>query len=207
MNDPLKNPFLNPRLFGFGRLVFDGIHGPEFGVGRVWYQEGHRQAGHVEVERKDGPPVLVPVENCQVGAHWDDTPEEGRFTGAGDFYRPAFLDGTGKRFLRRDYSVIIPGDMGQACALLERVRPGWTVDWFSHGCNEFRGVLTVAEVHDGHFVLTGGKNAPTRYTWPEEGEEFDIEGDQLTKIQVHEARTGKPPSRSLTLKFREGVNR
>jgi hypothetical protein len=206
MNDPLRNPFLNPRLSSFGRLTFDGIHGPEFGVGRVWYQEGHRQAGHVEVERRDGSPALVPVESCQVGANWDDTPKGGRFTGS-ELYRPAFLDDTGKRFLRRDHSVIIPGDMKRARALLERVRPGWTVDWFSHGCNEFRGVLTVTEAHDGHFSLTGGKNAPTRYTWPEEHEEFDIEGDRLTEIRVHEARTGKPPSRSLTLKFQEGVIR
>lgn len=30
---------------------------------------------------------------------------------------------------------------------------------------------------------------------------------RLTEIRVHEARTGKPPSRSLTLKFQEGVIR
>lgn len=224
MSDPLKNPFLNRNLFAFSRIIFDGIYGPEFGVSRVWYLDGHANAGHVEVERKDEPPVLVPVEKIQVAPNWDVTPEEGRFTGA-EFYRPQFLAGSTLqdwRLFMRGHGVTVPSDLARLRELTATIEEGDVIDWISHGCNEFRGELIVAGVTETAIGLKSPKSGkagkgvhPTGYRWPTTGEpeigpqyayEFmvDTTGGAMPKnrirfVHVGPKRYGTGPDDSLTL--------
>jgi hypothetical protein len=171
---------------------------PVYGVARVRYNEGHTHAGKYEIETADGTSFLAPFDSCRTGDNWDVTPEEGRFTGA-EIFRPNFLDGTGKEFLSRSPGVIVPGSMARMWKLLDPVRKGWTVEWFGRGANEFRGTLTVAEREEAAFRLAG--KYPFHYVWPQVGEEFEVDGNTLHEVRVPPKRTGKHPSRSLSLTF------
>lgn len=171
---------------------------PTYGVARVRYNEGHTHAGKYEIEQADGTSFLAAFDLCVPGDHWGVTPEEGRFTGS-EIFRPKFLDGTGREFLSRSPGVVVPGSMAQMWKLLDPVRKGWTVDWFSHGANEFRGTLTVTEREEAAFRLTG--KLSFHYVWPQVGEEFEVTGNALHEVRVPPKRTGKHPSRSLSLTF------
>lgn len=171
---------------------------PMYGVARVRYNEGHLHAGKYEIETADGASFLAAFDLCTPGDNWDVTPEEGRFTGS-EIFRPNFLDGTGKKFLSRGPGVVVAGSMAELWKLLDPVRKGWTVDWFSHGANEFRGTLLVTEREEAAFRLAGAR--AFHYTWPQVGEEFEIIGNTLHEVQVPPKRTGKSASRSLSLTF------
>lgn len=210
MTDWQKNPFLNDRLYTFGRMMFPTPTGEKFGVSRVWYKAGHTHAGKCEVELIDGTSVLIPVEDVQVAPNWDETPEEGRFMGS-EFFRPAFLDGTRRAYLSTGHGVIVPGDMDRLRTLIEQVQPGDRVKWYSHGSNEFRGDLKVESVNPKGFkVKAPVQNAPREFDWPtvgseitaQYGYEFEVNGNALHIVRVPPARTGKAHSRSLTLAFK-----
>lgn len=192
------------------RVVAATPDGPASGVARVRYDHGHQHAGHYEVERADGTSFLAPVDTCTPGPNWDETPEEGRFTGA-EFFLPAFLDGTRRRFLSAGPGVVVPGDMEQLRELADRIEPGWTVRWVSHNANEFRGTVEIDAVDDKGFSITGPKDGPRRYDWPKVVEygpqfaqEFDAGGDKLVIVRVHRRRTGKAASVSRELTFQPG---
>lgn len=225
--DPKRNPFLDPNgplIYSFCRVVFDGIHGPAFGVARIWYREGHPNAGHVEVELRDGPPVLVPVENFRFAPNWDVTPEEGRFTGA-EFYQPQFMAGAtlqDSHLFSRGHGVTVPSDLARLRELTATIEPGDVIGWLSHGCNEFVGDLVVTEVSESKIWLKNPKSGkagkgthPTGCTWPTTGEpeigpqyayEFMVSRsrgvapkDQIEFIHVGPKRYGTGPGGSLTL--------
>ncbi len=170
---------------------------PVYGVARVRYNEGHTHAGKYEIETAGSDSFLAPFDACRPGDNWDVTPEEGRFTGA-EIFRPKFLDDTGRKFLSRSPGVIVPGNMAQMWKLFDPVRKGWTVDWYSHGANEFRGTLTVIDRGESEFTVESGKTR-FRYSWPGVGEEFEVDGNTLHEVRVPPKRTGKHPSRSLSL--------
>lgn len=187
------------RLTGL-RVKVHAKGGTRYGVAQVRYGESHRHAGHYEIEVADGAPFLARFEDCEPGANWDDTPEEHRFTGS-ETYRPAFLDGTGRAHLSTGTGVIVPGDMDQLRALVGRIEPGYLVQWYSHGCNEFRGDVTVDSVDVAGIRVNGPKDAPSRATWPTESDEFEVDGNTLHFRRVPPARTGKHSERSLSLTF------
>mgnify|MGYP001608701485 FL=1 len=213
--DPKKNPFLNDRLYAFGRMIFPTPAGDRFGVSRVWYKEGHPHAGNCEAELIDGTSVLVPIEDVQVAPNWDVTPEEGRFTGS-EFFRPKFLAGATTQDRFRLFShgngVLIPGDLSLVRELAGTVEPGWTVKWYSHGCNEFRGDLTIVSADDKGVELKGEKGYyPKRFLWPTTGEpdigpqiatEFSVGPGKLHFFHVYRSSGG--PSKALTLTFKKG---
>lgn len=192
------------------RVTFDTGDGTAYGVARVRYHEGHAHAGRYEIERADGTSFLASLDTCRPGPNWEDTPEEGRFTGA-EFFTPAFLDGTRRRFLSASPGVAVPGDMGALRELVEQVEPGWEVDWYSHGANEFRGRVTVESVDARGMRVKAPEGAPSGFTWPTAGVEFgpqyawefQVDGSALHIVSVPAKRTGKSPSRSLSLTFRE----
>jgi hypothetical protein len=137
-----------------------------------------------------------------------DTPEEHRFAGT-EFYRPAFLDETRRAYLTAGCGVIVPGDMDQLRNLIAKVEPGDSVNWYNYGANEFRGDLTVDSKDEREVALSGSANAPKSYRWPDAEEfgpqyahEFEVAGTALHIVRVPPARTGKHPSRSLSLTFR-----
>ncbi|MCP9209564.1 hypothetical protein [Streptomyces cucumeris] len=179
------------------RVMVQREGGLIYGVARVRYNEGHTYAGNYEIETADGASLLAPFGDCMPGKNWDVTPREERFTGAEIFY-PCFLDGSGRDFLARSPGVVVPGDMTQMRKLFDPVRKGWTVGWYSHGANEFRGTLTVVERRETAFVVTDGKNTRT-YEWPTAREEFEVCGSTLHEVRVPPRRTGKHPSRSLSI--------
>lgn len=190
---------MNVNLTGLRVIVQTG--GETFyGVARVRYMEGHRNAGTYEVERKEQPPVLVPWESCLPGPNWDDTPEEGRFLGS-QFYRPQFLDGTRRAYLSGSPGVIVPGDMDRLRQWIDVAKPGYRVRWESHGCNEFVGTLAIEATDDRGLRLTGPPDAPKHCTWPAEGDEFEVNGNALHFWRTPPKRTGKHPGRirSLTI--------
>lgn len=186
----------NDELTGLRVLVGKG-GGLVYGVARVRYNEGHEHAGKYEIETAEGDSFLAGFGQCVPGKNWDVTPEEGRFTGA-EIFRPKFLGMTGREFITRSPGVIVPGSMAQMWRLFDPVRKGWTVDWYSHGANEFRGTLTVTDRNESEFTVESGKTR-FRYTWPQVGEEFEVIGNTLHEVRVPPKRTGKHPSRSLSL--------
>lgn len=207
---------MNRNLTGLRVLVQKG-GGLVYGVARVRYNEGHVHAETYEIETADGTSFLARWDDCVPAANWDVTPEEGRFTGA-QFFRPNFLDGAttqDSHLFRRDHGVVLPGDLAMLRKLAATVEPGWSVGWYSHGCNEFRGDLVVGSV-DGERVYlrgTGKGYHPSIFTWPttEEaeigpqfGSEFIVEPGKLRIVRVYPARSGKGPADSLTLTFRKG---
>ena len=187
-------------LTGLRVLVQKG-GGLIYGVARVRYSDGHTHAGHYEIETADGASLLAPFDSCTVAANWDITPKEGRFTGSEIFW-PAFLDGTRRAYLSTSPGVVVPGDMDRLRKLIERVKPGDSVNWVSHGCNEFQGAVTVASVDAKGFSLASLPKAPQSCDWPTEEDEFEVEGNTLHFVRVPSRRTGKHPSRSLSLTFR-----
>jgi len=183
------------------RVKAEADGGLVYGVARVRYNDGHIHAGNYEVERRDGTSFLAPFDACTVGDNWDDTPENGRFVGA-EIFRPAFLDSTRRKFLHSDHGVVVPGSMKQFRELADKVKPGWAVSWYSHGANEFRGDVRVASVEPWGLRISGPKGAPETCRWPDAGDEFDVIGGiRLDYIRVPPRRTGKSPSRSLSLAF------
>lgn len=213
--DPKKNPFLNERLSTFGRMIFPTPAGDRFGVSRVWYKEGHPHAGSCEVELIDGTSVLVPIEDVQFAPNWDVTPEEVRFTGV-DLFRPKFLAGAttqDRQRLSRSHGVILPGDLSLVRELAEMVEPGWSVDWDSYGCNEFRGHLTIISKDDKKVTFKNEKGYhPGWFSWPTR-EEPDVGPQLATEFMVtpgrlhffHIYRNSGGPRESLTLTFRKGT--
>lgn len=192
------------------RVKFWHGNGWDFGVARVKYNQGHRNAGRYEVERDGKDPVLVHYQDCETAPNWDDTPPEHRFTGA-EFYLPSFIDNTRRAFLSASCGVMIPGDMDRMRELADKVRPNWRIQWFGRGANEFRGELIVgAPLSNGNgFRLHGGKGAPLSFTWPTGGittgpqyaHEFEVTGTGLHIVRVPPKRTGKSASRSLSMEF------
>lgn len=182
------------------RVTVDADGGTVYGVARVKYNAGHTNAGHYEVERADGPPLLVPAAECRTAPDWDETPEEGRFTGV-ELYRPHFLDDTGREYLSTGSGVIVPGDMKRLRRLTEWVEPDDLVRWVSHGSNEFRGDVEVSSVDAHGFGVRGPANAPQFCRWPVEGDEFEVDGLALHFVRVPPKRTGKSAQRSLSLTF------
>jgi hypothetical protein len=189
---------VNRSLTGL-RVLVEREGGLVYGVARVRYLHGHRYAETYEIETAEGDSFLAAWNECTPAANWDVTPREGRFTGA-QIFTPRFLDGTGREFLERGHGVLIPGSMKDLWTLLDPVRKGWTVEWFSHGANEFRGTLTVSEREESAFRLTG--KVAFHYSWPTVGEEFEIQGNALHEVRVPHARLGKGLSRSLSLTFK-----
>lgn len=209
-------------LLGSRVLVKKG-GGLVYGVARVRYNEGHAYGGSYEIETADGNPFLAVAGECTLGANWDVTPEEGRFTGE-EFYRPVFLDGAtvqDSRLFARSGGVTVPSDPARVRELAARVKPGRTVYWDNTGSNEFRGELVVAGAAGARIGLENPKGKkgghPTGFTWPVEAgpdigpqyaHEFlvDTTGgpaakDRLTFIRVSPKRYGKGPAASLILTF------
>lgn len=190
------------------RVAVETGDGLAYGVARVRYHDGHTHAGRYEIERADGTSFLAPLDACRPGPDWKDTPESGRFTGA-EFFVPAFLDDTRRRFLSAGSGVAVPGDLGAARELIDRIEPGWEVDWYNHGANEFRGRVTVESVDARRMRVKAPKGAPSGCTWPTAGvefgpqyaREFEVAGNALHFVSVPARRTGKHPRRSLSLTF------
>ncbi len=197
------------------RVLIHADGGLIYGVARVKYNRGHQHAGNYEIETRDGTSLLAPYDECAPGENWDVTPEEGRFAGS-EFFLPSFIDDTRRAFLTADHGVMIPGNMQRLGELADKVRPGWQVQYYSHGCNEFRGSFTVGDplAKRNGFALVKPKGAnkapaPLAFTWPTDGietgpqyaHEFDVTGDSLHIVRIPAARTGKHPSRSLSLTF------
>lgn len=211
--DPLKNPFLNEKLYTFGRMVFPTPQGKKFGISRIWYKLGHAYEGNCEAELIDGTSVLVPVKDVQVAPNWDETPEEGRFKES-EFFRPRFLEGLmphDRLFFQRSHGVVLPSDLDAVQKLVATVEPGQKVTWYSHGSNEFRGTVEVDSADDKGMTLKGGsKSQPTGLMWPTSGEpeigpqyarEFIVEGRTLRFFSISPAHHGQGPTESLTLTF------
>lgn len=191
-----------------GRIVAETDDGPVYGVARLRYDEGHAHAGQYEVERADGTSFLSPGEALRPGPNWDVTPEEGRFVGA-EFFRPAFLDETRRRFLKTGPGVLVPGDMEALRALAERIEPGWQVHWFNSCPNTFRGLVTVGSVTGGSLVLEKPREPSWGFSWPtsgiemgaQYGHEFEVQGNTFLRLDVGPRRYGKAVSIGLSLKF------
>jgi hypothetical protein len=110
-------------------------------------------------------------------------------------------------------NVIFPGDYALLRDLVNEVEPGWSADWFSHGCNEFRGVRQITG-NDGKRIEFApakwqGWSLFTGSDWPKEGDDFTVrrtsKGVELTKYDPDNAYCGgraarvtvtfQPPSR------------
>ncbi|MFF8902520.1 hypothetical protein ACF082_34180 [Streptomyces lydicus] len=173
-----------------------------YGLARVRYSEGHKHAGHYEVERVSAPPVLVPFGDAEPGPNADQIPPGVEFPDRRVVYRPLFAEPGVKETSARvsGANVIFPGNMERLWELVALVQSGWTVHWTSHEDNEFRGQLSVAEVSGSEVRMNPTKGAPSRYTWPLEGDDFTIEGTAITKYKADHAYTGGRAS-TLTLRF------
>lgn len=184
-----------------------------YGVARVRYNEGHTYAGNYEIETADGTSFLAPLDTCTVGANWDVTPEEGRFTGA-QFFRPQFLAGVTTQdghLFSRSHGVVVPSDLPRLRKLAAIIEKGQTINWYSHGSNEFRGDLKVTSVNSGGITLKSGKT--TRVcTWPTTGEakigpqyatEFLVENNRIRFLLVSPKRYGTGVTDSVTLTIKE----
>lgn len=117
-------------------------------------------------------------------------------------YRPLFSEPGVKETSARvsGANVIFPGNMERLRELIALVQSGWTVHWTSDEANEFRGQLSVAEVSASHVGMNPARGAPSRYTWPLEGDDFTIEGTAITEYKADHAYTGGRAS-TLTLRF------
>lgn len=102
--------------------------------------------------------------------------------------------------------MIVTGDMAALRGLIERVQVGWRVEVFSHGCNEgaSSGVITalVDDLYGGGPGWRRTLDRPVRsqgrtYTswhgyWPEEGDDFTVEGNTLREYRNPPPHLGKP---------------
>ncbi|MGW4103386.1 hypothetical protein [Streptomyces sp. NPDC004976] len=173
-----------------------------YGLARVSYRDGHKHAGHYEVERVSAPPILVPFGDAEPGPNADQIPPGVEFPDRRVSYRPLFAEPGVKETSARvsGANVIFPGNMERLQKLIGLVQSGWTVHWTSHEANEFRGELSVAEVGVSEVRMNPTKAAPSRYTWPLEGDDFTIEGTAITEYKADHAYTGGRAS-TLTLRF------
>lgn len=201
---------INYHLTGL-RVTVETEGGTVYGVARVRYTDWHTHVGHYEIERADGTSFLAPFAACEAAPNWDLTPAEGQFTGA-EIFRPAFLDDTRHRFLSYGCGVLIPGDMDRLRGLVGSVRPGDAVKWESHGCNEFVGSFAIDTMEPGRVRVRDPKPrpgvrapAPGGFSWPVEGDDFDVNGDRLDFVRVPPKRTGKHRGKSLSLTFSRTV--
>lgn len=195
------------------RVQFPSHGATGYGVARVRYETGHMHAGHYEVQRADGTALLVPWANCEPAPNWDVAPMESQFAGT-ELYIPQYRDTTGRQFMSTGSGVLVPGDGARLKTLVGSVREGDTVGWYSHGCNEFRGELTVARVDADGMAVTGHPKAPVYAAWPDRREEFEITdgllrsgGTTLRIYRVPERRTGKHRESALDLTFRFPADR
>jgi len=184
-----------------------------YGVARVRYNEGHPNAGQYEIERADGTSFLAPFADCRVALDWNLTPLHGRFTGV-EFFQPKFLAGCTVQdghLFTRSHGVTVPSDLTMLRDLVSGIEPGQSVDWYSHGCNEFRGRLVIDSVTPTGMTMKGGKGAhPTKCTWPVTGEpdigpqyahEFLVEDSRIRFLRVSPKRYGTGVADSVTITF------
>lgn len=186
-----------------GRRVRVHVKGETvYGLARVRYGDGHKHAGHYEVERVSAPPILVPFGNAEPGPKRDQIPPGVEFPDRRVAYRPLFAEPGIKETSARvsGVNVIFPGNMERLRELIALVQSGWIVHWTSHEANEFRGQLTVAEVSESEVRMNPAKGAPSRYAWPLEGDDFSIEGTAITTYKADHPYTGGRAS-TLTLRF------
>lgn len=105
------------------------------------------------------------------------------------------------------------GDVTALAELIARVQVGWRVDAFSHGCNEGVSAGTITRLSDSvhgsgkaGFIRTQDK--PTRsqgrtfthahFTWPVEGDDFEIEGATLREYSYSAYTGGRALSLAIT---------
>lgn len=190
------------------RVQFPAHGATGYGVARVRYETGHKHGGHYEVERPDGTALLVSWADAAPAPDWDASPKESQFGGS-ELYVPEFRDGPGRAFMSTGSGVLVPGDLSALNFLTGRIREGDTVNWYSHGCNEFRGDLTVCGINADRLTVTGDRKAPGGLTWPGRETEFEVTdgllrsgGTTLRFYRVPERRTGKHRESALDLTFR-----
>lgn len=105
------------------------------------------------------------------------------------------------------------GDMQALRALIARVQVGWQVEAFSHGRNEGRSTGTITDLVDDLYgsgpgwrrtldrsVRSQGRASATGYGhWPEEGDDFEVEGNTLREYRNPPPHLGK--SRHVTVEL------
>lgn len=197
------------KLLGL-RVVAKAEVGEDWGVARVRYSIPHQHGMKYEIERSDGSAFLADYADCRPAPNWNETPEEHQFIGS-EWYKPKFLAGATRqhRIFGTDHGVVVPSDMDALRALVARIEPGFRVQWYSHGCNEFRGGVTVESVDSKGLRVKSPTGAPTSCVWPtapiefgpQYAYEFQVEGDAFHSVRVPPRRTGKGPSRALSLTF------
>ncbi|MFE0472622.1 hypothetical protein ACFW2V_13505 [Streptomyces sp. NPDC058947] len=167
-----------------------------YGLARVRFGEGHRYAGHYEVQRVGAASILAPFESVEPGPNADRIPPGVEFPDRREPYRPAFAE-PGVKQTRAEISganVIFPGDYALLRDLINEVKPGWSADWFSHGCNEFRGTRKIVGNDGKRIEFTPMKGVFSDSGWPEEGDDFTIhrtrKGIKLTEYDPDNAYCG-----------------
>ncbi|MFE7120767.1 hypothetical protein ACFU99_35585 [Streptomyces sp. NPDC057654] len=173
-----------------------------YGLARVRYGDGHKHAGHYEVERVSAPPILVPFGDAEPGPNADQIPPGVELPNLGAAYHPLFAEPGVQEACDgvSGANVIFPGSMRKLRELITLVQSGWAVHWISHEANEFRGQLDVAEVSASGVRMNHAQGAPSRYAWPLEGDDFTIQGTAITEYKADHAYTGGRAS-TLTLRF------
>jgi hypothetical protein len=198
--------------------------GVTYGLARVRFGEGHRYAGHYEVQRAEAAAILVPFESVEPGPsssphllrgpqapEVDQAPPGVEFPDSREPYRPVFAEPGVKQSGAKvsGANVIFPGDYALLRDLVNEVEPGWSADWFSHGCNEFRGVRQITG-NDGKRIEFApakwqGWSLFTGSDWPKEGDDFTVrrtsKGVELTKYDPDNAYCGGRAAR-VTVTFR-----
>jgi hypothetical protein len=151
-----------------------------YGLARVRFGEGHRYAGHYEVQRVGAAAILAPFESVEPGPNADQVPPGVEFPDSREPYRPAFAEPGVKQTGAKvsGANVVFPGDYALLRDLINKVESGWSADWFSHGCNEFRGVRRVTGNGEGRIEFAPaqhqGWTLPSGYNWPKEGDDFTV---------------------------------
>jgi hypothetical protein len=205
---------MRDRLLGV-RVIAETDDGSVHGVTRVRYDDGHVNSGMYEIEQANGTSFLASGSTLQPGPNlpsnmkWDTLPEDVRFCGA-EFFRPAFLDGTGRQFLAASPGVLVPSDMEALRVFVSRIEPGFEVSWWGHDCNTFRGVATVESVDDKGVRMRAPEGCPPYCAWPtagvevgpQYGYEFQVQGDALHFMHVPPKRYGETPRPALSLTFK-----
>lgn len=182
--------------------------GTVYGLARVRFGEGHRYAGHYEVQRVGAAAMLVPFGELKPGPNANQIPPGVEFPDLDEAYRPVFAE-PGVMQTRADVTgknVIFPGDYALLRDLINEVGPGWRLKWTSHETNEYCGDHVVTGTTKGGVRFSGTKYGPKGYTWPAEGDDFILArqgGGRAVLVNykaAHEYVYGNR-ARTLTLSF------
>jgi hypothetical protein len=170
MTDEGRHPLTGLRV----EVLMKGV--TVYGLARVRFGEGHRYAGHYEVQRVGAAAILAPFGSVEPGPNADRIPPGVEFPDSREPYRPVFAEPGVKqtRVKISGANVIFPGDYALLRDLINEVEPGWSADWFSHGCNEFRGTRQITGNDGKRIEFAPVKGVFSGSAWPEEGDDFTI---------------------------------